>query len=91
MLFYHYRPHKVSHSFLMIHSIKSSNFSLICGIQSRKIVCGQAVIITGVRQTNQHLLFTGKYRCKNTMFVERNRGGRYYTLPAEESIKRRLL
>ena len=32
------------------------------------------------------MLFTGKYRCKNTMFVEGNRGGRGYTLLAEESI-----
>ena len=39
-----------------------------------------------VRQTNQHLLFTGKYRCKNTMCVVGNRGGRGYTLLAEESI-----
>ena len=32
MFFYHYRPNKVSHSFnafLNVHSIKSSNFSLI--------------------------------------------------------------
>ena len=26
--------------------------------------------VQGVRQTNQHVLFTGKYRCKNTMSKE---------------------
>ena len=39
-----------------------------------------------VRQTNQHMLFTGKHRCINTKFVSENSLGRGYNCLTEESI-----
>ena len=39
-----------------------------------------------VRQTNQHMLFTGKHRYINTKFVKGNSRGRGYNCLTEESI-----